>query len=108
MNTAGASTPSLAELQAACALVPDPEFGVSITDLGLIHEVVLAGTSVSVALTLTSPHCPAGNVIADGVRAALAAVPGVTAVEVRLVWEPAWTPERVNARGREALGWRED
>jgi metal-sulfur cluster biosynthetic enzyme len=105
MNTS-MSRPDLAAVRTACASVQDPEFGLSIDDLGLIYDVALdeAGR-VAVALTLTTPYCPAGNVIVDAVTAAAAAVPGVTAVDVRLVWDPAWTPEMVSAQGREYLGW---
>jgi metal-sulfur cluster biosynthetic enzyme len=98
--------PVLAEVHAACASVADPEFGLSIADLGLIYDVTLAGGAVTVAMTLTTPHCPAGSVIVEGVRAAVERVPGVTSVDVQLVWEPGWTPEMVTARGRQQLGWR--
>ncbi len=97
--------PALAEVRAVCASVADPEFGLSIDDLGLIYDVVVTGDAVAIAMTLTTEHCPAGAVIVDGVRAAVAAVPGVASVDVRLVWDPAWTPEMVSPRGREHLGW---
>jgi len=58
-------------------------------------------------MTLTSASCPAGDVILDGVRAAVSQVAGVNSVDVRLVWEPAWTPEMVSPRGRFQLGWKE-
>ena len=107
MSTTNRSVvPGLAEIRAACASVYDPEFGVSIDDLGLIYDVALAGSAVSIAMTLTKPSCPAGDVIADGVRAAVSAVRDVTSVDVRLVWDPQWTPEMINARGREQLGWQ--
>lgn len=98
--------PNLADVRAACASVADPEFGVSVDDLGLIYDVTLTGSTVAIAMTLTSAYCPAGDVILDGVRAAVARVAGVTEVDVRLVWEPGWTPEMVNQRGRQQLGWR--
>ncbi len=97
--------PTLADIRAACASVEDPEFGVSVDDLGLIYDVTLNGSAVAVAMTLTTPSCPAGDVILNGVRAAVERVRGVTEVEVRLVWEPGWTPEMVNQRGRKQLGW---
>jgi metal-sulfur cluster biosynthetic enzyme len=105
MKTTG-NLPSLADVRAACASVNDPEFGVSIDDLGLIYDVTVVGSAAIVTMTLTTPHCPAGNVIVEGVRAAVEQVPGVTSVDVRLAWEPGWTPEMVNARGRQQLGWR--
>lgn len=92
-------------VHAACARVADPEFGVSVADLGLIYDVAIREGAVEVAMTLTSAYCPAGDVILDGVRAAVARVEGVRSVEVRLVWEPGWTPEMVTAAGRRQLGW---
>lgn len=101
------TVPELTAVRAACASVHDPEFGLSIDDLGLIYDVqVTAGGVADIAMTLTSAYCPAGDVITDAVRAAVAAVPGVSAVEVRLVWDPQWTPDMVSAQGRECLGWR--
>jgi metal-sulfur cluster biosynthetic enzyme len=103
--TAASMEPALAEVRAACASVADPEFGVSVADLGLIYDVTVAGKEVVISMTLTSASCPAGDVILDGVRAAVERVPGVARVEVRLVWEPGWTPEMVSPRGRQHLGW---
>lgn len=83
----------------------DPEFGLSIVDLGLIYAVELEGTDVHVAMTLTSPGCPAGEMIYEGTRAALAALPGVGNVQVEMVWEPPWTPARLTPAGRDIIGW---
>jgi len=98
--------PTAAMIRAACATVHDPEFGLSIEDLGLIYDATVDESGrVAVAMTLTSPYCPAGDVIVNAVTAVVTAVDGVTAVDVRLVWEPAWNPECVSPRGREYLGW---
>lgn len=105
MTPAAAISPGLEALHAACAGVYDPEFGLSLVDLGLIYDVAFEGDLARIALTLTTPACPASGVIVEGVRAACAAVPGVAAVEVRLVWEPPWTPDMISARGRAELGW---
>lgn len=59
-------------------------------------------------MTLTTPSCPAGDVMADAVRAAVAQVPGVEEVDLRIVWDPAWTPDMISLRGREQLGWIEE
>jgi metal-sulfur cluster biosynthetic enzyme len=104
-TTMSADSPLLAAVRTACASVCDPEFGVSIEDLGLIYDVSGAGDTAIVAMTLTTPHCPAGQVMLEAVRAACTAVPGVAQAEVRLVWDPAWTPEMVSPRGRAQLGW---
>lgn len=97
--------PLLADVRAACASVADPEFGLSVDDLGLIYDIVVTDGAVAVAMTLTSASCPAGDVIVSAVRAAVGAVGGVVSVDVRLVWEPIWTPEMISPRGRDELGW---
>lgn len=99
--------PSLADVRAACASVNDPEFGLSIEDLGLIYDVATHAGDVAVAMTLTTPSCPAGEVIVGAVQAAVARVDGVRSVAVRLVWEPLWTPDMISSRGRAQLGWRD-
>jgi len=90
----------------ACGQVYDPEFGVSVRDLGLIYDVSAdAAGAVLVKMTLTSMYCPAGDVITEGVRSAAEAVPGVTGVRVELVWDPVWTPELLSPAARVQLGW---
>lgn len=81
----------------------DPEYGIAITDLGLVYDVRVEGDEVEVALTLTTPACPAGQVIVDGARQAIAALPGVRASQVFLVWDPPWTPDRLSEAAREHL-----
>ena len=95
----------LAEVRAACACVADPEFGLSIDDLGLIYDVTVAAGAVVVIMTLTSQYCPAGEVITSAVRAAVERIPWIVSVDVRVVWDPGWTPEMVSPRGRSQLGW---
>jgi metal-sulfur cluster biosynthetic enzyme len=87
--------------------VYDPEFGVSVEDLGLIYDIRIEGSSVFINMTLTSMYCPAGDVITNGVKAAAEAVPGVTHAEVNLVWDPLWHPERLSPEARQQLGWDE-
>lgn len=98
---------TLETLWATLGTILDPEFGLSIVDLGLVYDVTLNEGLASVAMTLTSPACPAGGMIVDGTRAALAALPGVAHVDVSLVWEPPWTPARLTPGGRDQLGWQE-
>ncbi len=78
--------------------VEDPEIGISIVDLGLLRGVEVEDETgrVKVLLTLTSPMCPLGPEIVAAVREHAAAVPGVRAAEVQLVWSPPWDP-RVDA-----------
>jgi len=93
------------QLWSVLASLPDPEFGLNIVDLGLIYEADTNGHDVNVAMTLTSPACPAGQMMYGGVQAALAAIPGVGEVRVDLVWEPLWTPELLTPYARQQLGW---
>jgi metal-sulfur cluster biosynthetic enzyme len=94
------------QIWSVLATIPDPEFGLSVVDLGLIYDVRLNGSDIHVVMTLTSEGCPAGAMIHDGIRVALSGLEGVGAVQVDLVWEPAWSPERLTEAAREHLGWR--
>lgn len=88
------------------ASIPDPEFGINLVDLGLIYSVEVADGDVHVVMTLTTPTCPSGSWMYDGVKAAVEALEGVRALKVDLVFEPAWTPEMLSAAAREQLGWQ--
>ena len=85
--------------------VKDPELGLNIIDIGLIYELEIdeAG-GVHVKMTLTSPGCPAGAEIMEDIRQTLADLEGVTSVDLELVWEPYWTPDRMDPRVRAFLG----
>jgi metal-sulfur cluster biosynthetic enzyme len=89
----------------ALRAVKDPELNLNIIDLGLVYDVDVSDTGdVQVRMTLTSPGCPAGAEIVQGVRDVAADLEGVTSVDVELVWEPYWTPERMDPRVRAFLG----
>jgi metal-sulfur cluster biosynthetic enzyme len=91
----------------ALGSILDPEFGLSIVELGLIYDVQLTDTHLIAVMTLTSPYCPAGDVIRDGVFTVLGSLAAGRAVEVQLTWTPAWTPARMSREACEQLGWRE-
>jgi metal-sulfur cluster biosynthetic enzyme len=82
--------------------VEDPELPLSIVDLGLIRRLEIAAQRVRVGLTYTSLACPCNEMIREDVEAAVAAVPGVAAVQVDEVLEP-WTREDVTPQGRALL-----
>ena len=94
-------------VMAALRNVYDPETGLSVVDLGLIYavEVRPEAGAVEVSMTFTTPACPAGGAMLDGVERAVRALPGVSDVEVQVTFEPRWTPERISADGRAQLGW---
>ena len=89
----------------ALRAVKDPELGLNIIDIGLVYDVTVSEEGAAhVTMTLTSPGCPAGAEIMEDVRKTLDDLEGITAVEVELVWEPYWTPERMDPRVCAFLG----
>jgi radical SAM protein len=82
----------------ALRAVVDPELGLSVVDLGLIYGVAVEGGTVRVTMTLTAPGCPLHEVMADWVRRAVLGIGGVADVDVRLTFDPPWTPARIEAR----------
>ncbi len=96
--------PTKDEVTQALKKVYDPELGINVVDLGLIYDIVVKGEQVSVKMTLTTQGCPLHDSIARGVKTAVGALPGVKEVDVDLVWEPAWTPDRMTEAARKELG----
>lgn len=85
--------------------VKDPELNLNIIDIGLVYEVeVEESGAVHVRMTLTSPGCPAGAEIVGDVKRTVEELEGVTSCDVEIVWEPFWTPERMDPRVRAFLG----
>lgn len=101
---AGEAAASESAIIDAMKTVYDPEIPVNIYDLGLIYRLdVAANGNVSVDMTLTAPACPVAGEMPGRVAEAVAAVPGVGEVEVRLVWEPPWTKDRMSEDAKLAL-----
>jgi metal-sulfur cluster biosynthetic enzyme len=92
---------------AALSEVLDPEIGINIVDLGLIYGVDICSGAVRVSMTMTTPACPMhsflSRVAEDAVRGR---IPEAQSVEVLLVWEPPWSPERMSAAAKHQLGWQ--
>lgn len=89
----------------AMRTVYDPEIPVNIYDLGLIYTLDIAEDgSVVVEMSLTAPGCPVAGEMPGMVADAVAAVEGVGEVEVRLVWDPPWSPDLMSDDARMALG----
>ena len=92
------------EIIAALKTVFDPEIPADIYELGLIYKVDFKDDrSVDVMMTLTTPNCPAAGELPTMVENAVASVPGVGIVNVNLVWEPAWSPDRMSDEARLVL-----
>ncbi|MCE2809220.1 MAG: metal-sulfur cluster assembly factor [Planctomycetaceae bacterium] len=89
--------------------VIDPELFVNIVDLGLIYLVdILPGEegklNVNVEMTMTSPMCPAGPQLVANSRQVIEEIPGVGAVDIKVVMDPPWTPEKMTEDARDQLG----
>jgi metal-sulfur cluster biosynthetic enzyme/nitrite reductase/ring-hydroxylating ferredoxin subunit len=91
--------------------VKDPELFVNIVDLGLIYDVSIApGTTdeakhaLTINMTMTSPACPAGPQLIADTKRVLSQRPDVESVEVRIVMDPPWTPDRMTEAARDQLG----
>lgn len=94
-------------IREALRQVIDPELGYNIFDLGLVYNVaVKEGGVVSVTMTTTTPGCPATNYLKDGAAESACNVPGVDFVDVKLTYEPRWTPEMMSSEAKTHLGIR--
>lgn len=86
--------------------VDDPEVGMNIVDLGLVYNIAVGDSAVFVDVTMTTAACPMADMIMDDMRNAIRPlVPQGTAVEVELVWDPPWSPEKMSGFAREHFGW---
>ncbi len=88
----------------ALKTVYDPEFPISVVDLGLIYDVKADKDSVRVKMTLTNPGCPMSGMIVDMVKRKVESLKGVKIASVELVFEPPWTPERMSKEARKKFG----
>jgi phenylacetate-CoA oxygenase PaaJ subunit len=83
--------------------VSDPEYPLSIVDLGMVYDVRVDNERVNVSMTFTSIGCPAMDMIVGDVRDALTAIPGIEQVEVEVVWSPPWTKDKISDKGKKVL-----
>ena len=81
----------------ALKTVSDPEIDINVYDMGLIYNIdVRDNGDVFIDMTVTAPTCPVAGVLPQQAADAVALVEGTGNVEVKIVWEPAWTPERMS------------
>ena len=90
--------------RSALRQVKDPELDMNIVELGLVYDVEIDDGVVRVRMTLTSPGCPAGPMITNDAYRVLRALDGVKDVNIEIVWEPYWTPERIEPKVRAYMG----
>jgi metal-sulfur cluster biosynthetic enzyme len=97
-----------AAVWAALATVTDPEYAISIVDLGLIYDVRMAdpkglGGGWRITMTFTSIGCPAMDMIIEDLRKAVMEVVKVGEVVIEVVWNPPWTRDRISPQGKKVL-----
>ncbi len=99
-------TPAVTKEQVLDALkeVYDPEIPVNVVDLGLIYGVEVEDGDVHVEMTLTAAGCGMGPYIAQQAEWRIAELEGVDDVQVDVVFEPQWTPDRISDDGKKLLG----
>ena len=93
-----------AEVREALKEVYDPEIHYNIVDLGLVYEINVADGDVNVLMTLTTPACPIGPMIAEQVQELLRIMPGVKDVDIDFTFDPPWSPDKMSDEARAALG----
>lgn len=92
-------------VRAALRQVKDPELDLNIIDLGLVYDVEVDQGEVRVKMTLTSPGCPAGPQIVHDADRTIKTLAGVKDVDIEIVWEPYWSPEKMDPKVRALLGF---
>ena len=92
-------------VRAALRRVKDPELNLNIVDLGLVYGIAVEGPKVTINMSLTSPGCPSGPEIMTAAEQQVRALDGVEDVAVNLVWDPMWSPERIEPRIRAYMGF---
>ena len=94
------------DIVAALKTVYDPEIPADIYELGLVYKVdVEDDRTVKIDMTLTAPGCPVAGEMPGWVQNAVSAVEGISDVEVNMVFDPPWTPDRMSEEARVAVGW---
>ncbi|MDA0763982.1 MAG: iron-sulfur cluster assembly protein [Proteobacteria bacterium] len=94
----------LFEVVDALETVYDPEIPVNIYDLGLIYDIqLLKNNDIKIKMSLTAPGCPVAGEMPGQVADTIAKIPEVGLIEVELVWEPAWTKDRMSKDAKMAL-----
>lgn len=85
----------------ALKTVSDPEIMINIYDMGLIYKINIQDNGdVAIDMTVTAPTCPVAGILPQQAADAVALVEGTAEIEVRIVWEPAWTPEKMSEEAK--------
>ncbi|HET9075648.1 MAG TPA: iron-sulfur cluster assembly protein [Acidimicrobiales bacterium] len=91
---------------AALGGVYDPELCLDVVSLGLVYDIRAESATLVVEMTLTTPGCPVSDSLPEQARAAIIdATDGAVGVDVRVVWDPPWSPAMMNEAAAAALGF---
>ena len=94
------------DIISALKTVYDPEIPADIFELGLIYRIDIEDDRmVKIDMTLTAPGCPVAGEMPGWVENAVGAVEGVSGVEVKMTFDPPWTPDRMSEEAQVAVGW---
>lgn len=84
----------------------DPEIPINIVDMGLIYGVnVSDDNKVDIKMTMTTRGCPLHDTLVNDVKRYVNKVPGVSDVNIEIVWDPPWTPERMSDEGKKLINY---
>jgi len=97
--------PTREEIVDVLRTVEDPELGMDIVDIGLFYDATVEDGKVTIIHSLTSMGCPAGPMIQEDIRQAVASLEGVDEVEVELTFDPPWTPDLMSDDAKFILGF---
>lgn len=101
---AGEAKAKMFDIIESIKTVADPEIPINVYDMGLIYKIDQRDNGdIFIDMTLTAPTCPIAGILPQQVADAVAAVKGTGKVEVKLVWEPAWTPDKLSEDAKELL-----
>jgi len=93
------------DILAALKSVIDPELGINIVDLGLVYAAVRNSNGIDIALTMTTPACPLGEMMSEEVKRVLGDRFIISpSVRVEIVWDPPWSPDLMSEESRRQLG----
>lgn len=93
------------DIRTALKAVIDPELGINIVDLGLVYHAERTAGGIDIALTMTTPACPLGEMMSEEIKMVLRkCFPEAADVRVEIVWDPPWSPDLMSEESRRQLG----
>ena len=95
------------QIMTALSKVIDPELQVDVVILGLIYGIDIEKEKATIKMTLTIMGCPLSDYLQNSIQNAVLQVDGISKCDIRLVWYPVWSPERMSEAAKEQLGMQE-